>query len=212
MRASRLGAVVTVLLVMALDLPLAGRYRLAPQWVATSFGAALVLFMIGGRYARNLRLARVEDALTIFCIIAALLLNAANLIAVVEDVLFHPEEIEPTPLILSSLAIWSANLLSFSLLYWAIDRGGPDARIGPSPGYPDFDFPAYARSEQVAPGWRPNFVDYLFIGFTTSTAFSPTEAMPLTPRAKGLMIFQSLISLVTVIVVAARAIGIIPSG
>jgi len=99
--------------------------------------------------------------------------------------------------------------LTFTLIYWLIDRGGPDARIGAAPDYPDFDFPAMSEPEKVVPNWQPTIVDYLFIGFTTNTAFSPTEAMPLTARAKALMIAQSVVSLVTIVMLAARAIGII---
>ncbi|MGP8100575.1 MAG: hypothetical protein ACLQHL_07405 [Candidatus Cybelea sp.] len=75
--------------------------------------------------------------------------------------------------------------------------------------YPDFDFPAMDESAPVPPDWRPGIVDYLFLGFTTSTAFSPTEAMPLTARAKLLVMFQSGISLITIAIVAARTINIL---
>jgi len=72
----------------------------------------------------------------------------------------------------------------------------------------DVDFPAMSDPSKVPPGWLPGIVDYLFIGFTTTTSFSPTEAMPPFTRANGLVIAQSLISLVTIVVVASRAIGI----
>jgi hypothetical protein len=209
-RGSRIGAILAVLFFGALDITLQGRYRLAPRGVATASGGLLVFLLIATYFVKNQRRQRLEWSAMRLCIVATMLLNAANLIDVVQDVLFHSATVEPTSLILTSLAIWSANVLVFSLLYWAIDRGGPDARASGSEEAADFDFPAYA-STRAAEGWQPVFLDYLFVGFTTATAFSPTEAMPLTSRAKGLMVVQSLISLVTIIIVAARAIGIIPS-
>lgn len=166
--------------------------------------------MIATYYVKSPRWLRLEWRLMTVCIVAAMLLNALNLVEVVQDVLFARKTVEPSSLILTSLAIWSANVLLFSLLYWAMDRGGPDARASDADDPVDFDFPAYA-SARAQPGCQPKFMDYLFIGFTTATAFSPTEAMPLTSRVKALMVTQSSISLVTIIVVAARAIGIIPS-
>jgi hypothetical protein len=209
-RGSRVGAVVAVLCYGALDLTLQGRYRLAPRGAVTAIGALLLVLLIATYYVKNQRWRRLEWNAMTLCIVAAMILNAANLADVVQDVLFDPDTVEPTSLILTSLAIWSANVLVFSLLYWAIDRGGPDARASGSADAADFDFPGYT-STRATPGWQPTFMDYLFLGFTTATAFSPTEAMPLTSRVKGLMVVQSLVSLVTIIIVAARAIGIIPN-
>lgn len=209
-RGSRIGAIVAVLCFGALDITLQGRYRLAPRGAVTAIGALLIVLLIATYYVKNQRRRRLEWNAMTLCIVAAMVLNAANLADVVQDVLFDSGSVEPTSLILTSLAIWSANVLVFSLLYWALDRGGPDARASGSDEPADFDFPAYASARAPA-GWKPVFMDYLFLGFTTATAFSPTEAMPLTSRVKGLMVVQSSVSLVTIIIVAARAIGIIPS-
>ena len=95
------------------------------------------------------------------------------------------------------------------MIYWLIDSGGPDARLNNKTTYPDFDFPAMDESAPVRPNWHPDIIDYLFLGFTTSTAFSPTEAMPMTPRAKVLVTLQSSISLITIAIVAARTINIL---
>jgi hypothetical protein len=209
-RASRLGAALAALTLVLLDFALGNRYMIVSHWVSIVIGVALVLLIIATRFTQNQQLESVEYAATITWIVIALLLNAANLVEVVDEVLFRASQIPPTTLVLTSLAIWSASTLAFSLLYWAIDRGGPDARISDSPGYPDFEFPAYTVPELVPPDWQPAFMDYLFIGFSLSTTFGPTETIPLTTRAKGLMILQSLAALVTIIVVAARAIGVIP--
>jgi hypothetical protein len=209
-RGSRVGAIAAVLCYGALDLTLQGRYRLAPRGAVTVIGVLLIVLLVATYYVKNQRWRHIEWIAMRLCIVTSMILNAANLADVVQDVLFDPNTVEPTSLILTSLAIWSANVLVFSLLYWAIDRGGPDARASGSNDPADFDFPAYTSTRAIA-SWQPAFMDYLFLGFTTATAFSPTEAMPLTSRVKALMVVQSLVSLITIIIVAARAIGIIPS-
>ena len=210
MRTSWLGAMLTVVAFVGLDLALTGRHRLTPVFMTPAIGLILIASLAIARFARNPALVRAGRFATIGFVVVAASLNAINLVVVVDDVLFHSTDISPISLVLTSLALWAANVLAFSLLYWSLDGGGPDVRASDAPGYPDFNFPAYADPSLVRPGWRPTFIDYLFIGFTTSTAFGPVEAMPLTPRAKGLMILQSVISLVTLIVVAARAVGVIP--
>jgi uncharacterized membrane protein len=106
--------------------------------------------------------------------------------------------------------VWATNVLVFSLLYWQIDRGGPEARMAHASPKPDWLFPQEgAPAEDVPLGWRPAFVDYLYLGYSTGTAFSTTDAMPLTSRARLLMMLESTISLLTVVVVASRAINIL---
>jgi hypothetical protein len=208
--ASRLGPIVTLIAIVVLDVVLTGRYRLAPSWLTYLAASVMLIPMLIHAVARSKSLwQRVERATTMITIALILLINALNLIDVVDELLFHPSDLRPMSLVLTSISIWVCNMLAFTLLYWEIDRGGPDARARREDRYADFDFPAADDPRKVPPGWQPGFVDYLFIGFTTSTAFGPTEAMPLTTRAKALMIVQSVISLVTIVVVAARAIGLV---
>ena len=152
---------------------------------------------------------RVERVAEFVAVGAALVANVCNLLIVAYQLVENPGSLEPVPLFYTSIAIWTGNVLIFTLLYWLIDGGGPDARLNKRAKYPDFDFPAFDDPDHVPPGWEPGMVDYLFLGFTTSTAFSPTEAMPLTARAKLLMVLQSMIALVTIAVVAARTINIL---
>jgi hypothetical protein len=110
--------------------------------------------------------------------------------------------------------VWITNVVVFALAYWESDRGGPLGRAGAraAPAYPDLWFPQDGDARDAAPpGWKPEFVDYLFVSLTASTAFSPTDTMPLTSRAKLLMGGQGLISLVTIGLVAARAVNILGS-
>ena len=103
-----------------------------------------------------------------------------------------------------------ANVITFGLLYWQFDRGGPSGRVADPVPYADFLFPQ-AEAAQSRPGWRPTFPDYLYVAFTTVVAFSPTDTLPLSVRAKALMALQSLISLAVIVVVLARVINILPA-
>ncbi|MGG1575861.1 DUF1345 domain-containing protein [Fictibacillus sp. NRS-1165] len=105
--------------------------------------------------------------------------------------------------------LWSANVLIFSIWYWEIDQGGPIRRNSENPGKPEIVFPQMTSSFPEWEGWKPNFLDYLFVAFNTSIAFSPADTAVYSRRAKLLMMTQSMISLVTLVVVAARAINMV---
>jgi hypothetical protein len=113
-------------------------------------------------------------------------------------------------LIISALAIYLTNIIVFGLWYWQLDGGGPGGRGTHRPPV-DFLFPQMNTSVKITeePNWQPTFMDYLFVSITNGTAFSPTDALPLTHRAKLLMAIQALVSLSTVALVAARAINIL---
>lgn len=103
--------------------------------------------------------------------------------------------------------IWVTNVVTFAVWYWEIDGGGPDLRRTDAHESEDFVFPQMALGEKRGLVWAPGFVDYLFLAFNTSTAFSPTDTAVLSRRAKVLMMTQSLLSLVVVAVLAARAVN-----
>ena len=111
----------------------------------------------------------------------------------------------------AAAAVWLTNVVVFGLAYWELDRGGPLGRVGARvrPEHPDLLFVQDSSPEQAPSGWQPTFVDYLFVSLTAATAFSPTDTMPLTRRAKLLVGAQSLISLLTVGLVAARAVNVL---
>jgi hypothetical protein len=137
--------------------------------------------------------------------------NLANLANLLNAMVRRSEEVGGLQLLASSIQLWASNVLAFSLLYWQLDRGGPGARENLEAVKPDWLFPQTGAPDDAPPGWQPTFVDYLFLGFSTATAFSATDALPLTPRAKMLMMLESAISLVTIVVVASRAINILGS-
>jgi hypothetical protein len=135
------------------------------------------------------------------------LANAFLLLAVIAS-LVRGEERSGAQLLLKAITVWTTNVIAFGLWFWAFDRGGPARRLDPSPPPPDFQFPQLENPQLAAPGWRPELVDYLYVSFTNSIAFSPTDAMPLSRWAKLLMLAESGLSSLTILLVAARAVNI----
>jgi len=121
----------------------------------------------------------------------------------------------PVALMRSAASLWCTNILVFALWYWRLDAGGPHGRDArPTHEGGSFLFPQMTMSPEagraiVQGTWSPRFADYLFLAFNTSTAFSPTDTPPLTIWAKLLMTLQSLISLMVLAVLAARAVNIL---
>jgi len=116
----------------------------------------------------------------------------------------------PANLLAFGGSIWLTNMVVFSLWYWEFDRGGPGARAEAIDPYPDFLFPQMTDPSYAPLEWKPTYFDYLFTSYTNASAFSPTDVMPLTRWAKMLMMIQSATSLVTVGLVIARAVNILP--
>ena len=116
----------------------------------------------------------------------------------------------PANLLAFGGSIWLTNMVVFSLWYWEFDRGGPGARAEAIDPYPDFLFPQMTDPSYAPMNWKPTYFDYLFTSYTNASAFSPTDVMPLTRWAKMLMMIQSATSLITVGLVIARAVNILP--
>jgi uncharacterized membrane protein len=135
------------------------------------------------------------------------LANGLLLLAVLAS-LVHGDEKSGGQLLLKAITVWSTNVIAFGLWYWAFDRGGPVRRLRRDPPPPDFQFPQMENPQLAAPGWTPHLVDYVYVSFTNAIAFSPTDAMPLSRRAKLLMLSESTLSAVTVLLVVARAVNI----
>jgi hypothetical protein len=135
------------------------------------------------------------------------LANALLLVAVIAS-LVNGTEKSGGQLLLKGFTLWGTNVITFALWFWELDRGGPIRRLRPDPPPPDFQFPQMEAPELAEPGWRPHFFDYLYVSSTNSIAFSPTDALPLTRRAKSWMLAESTVSSVTLLLVVARAINI----
>jgi hypothetical protein len=116
-----------------------------------------------------------------------------------------------TQLLVGAGIVIATNIVTFGLLYWQIDGGGPGGRLAHVRPFPDFQFPQTQTEGLAPPNWQPRFPDYLYVAFTNVVAFSPTDTLPLTHRVKGPMAVQSLISLVVLVLVLSRVINILPT-
>lgn len=122
----------------------------------------------------------------------------------------HTDDVlNATNLLGRGAAFWVSNVIVFSLWFWEFDRGGPVARAFGEPYPASFAFPENATPELAPAGWRPQYADYLYLAFTNSTAFSPTDTLPVRTWAKLAMMLQSVIALTLAILVVARAINIL---
>lgn len=207
---SRWPSLVAVLATGGIYAALPESLSVGPRWLLAVVGAILALATWAAyawRYHKtNVFLGYVVSAtLTLF-----MLLSLGRLIAALPA---HREA--PVALLRSAVALWSTNVLVFALWYWRLDAGGPHAR-GMRAGHEtgSFLFPQMMMDREDAvesdgSPWSPRFVDYLFLAFNTSTAFSPTDVPVLGRWAKVLVMMQSVISLAIVAILAARAVNIL---
>ena len=112
-------------------------------------------------------------------------------------------------LIVTALNIYLTNIIIFGLLYWEMDAGGPGERADADNPEHDFLFPQDQNQNYKHPKWQPTFFDYLYLSSTNAMAFSPTDTLPMSRRAKFLMLIQATLSLITIALVAARAVNIL---
>jgi uncharacterized membrane protein len=113
-------------------------------------------------------------------------------------------------LLVSAFVVLLTNVVTFAFAFWELDLGGPVARgLSAARKQPDFEFPQDDNSDVARPDWEPRLWDYAYVALTNATAFSPTDVMPLTRRAKLLMAIESTVSITTVLVVAARAVNVL---
>jgi hypothetical protein len=189
------------------------RMRLLPSWVIW-LSAAVVLtpLTLVGLSASKSVWQRIETRVTLAFVTFAGLANLTFLGKLLKDIVWRSAHGSGLTLLSSSVGLWCVNVLMFSLLYWQMDRGGPGGRTDAPDTLRDWSFPQDSAPDgEVRPGWRPTYPDYLFLSFSTATAFSTTEVAPFTTRAKMLMMAEAAISLMTLALVAARAINILGS-
>ncbi|HEX4679109.1 MAG TPA: hypothetical protein VH210_07915 [Gaiellaceae bacterium] len=139
------------------------------------------------------------------------LITAANGISIIllVHLLVNGAHTQANLLLKAGIHLWITNVLVFALWFWQLDGGGPLARPTTPPHERDFLFPQQTEPVLLVGGWAPKFLDYLFVSFTNSSAFSPTDALPLSRWAKMLMLVQSAISLSLAVMVVARAVNIL---
>jgi len=142
-------------------------------------------------------------------VVVASLANIYSLSVVVDKLLAGSHSADGRSLILAAINIYLTNIIIFALWYWEMDGGGPGERQRIKGYEQDFMFPQHQNDSYRHPSWRPTFIDYLYVSSTNAMAFSPTDTLPLSRRAKLLMLMQAIVSLITIALVAARAVNIL---
>lgn len=211
-RESRLFAAIAAIALATITALLPGRYQILPKGVPFLVAALLAAPLLALEIApASVFLQRAERFTVSIVLPFTMCLQLALLALLLRDMAGPHSTLSGLTLLTTSIAIWTTNILVFSLAYWQLDRGGPTGRMNGWQGRADFTFPRGDPGDGFPDDWQPIYADYLFLAFNTSAAFSPTDDLPLTARAKMFMMIQSLISLVTVIAVGARAINILGS-
>jgi hypothetical protein len=209
-REPRWPAFIAILAAVGLYTGLPEELTMGPRWLFPAAVLALsipgIVFYHTGRHRLN----------SIFGVTAEGLLTAGLVICVSRLIqALFTNNVKPEQLLLSAASLWITNILVFALWYWRLDAGGPYQR-DKVPGHSEgaFLFPQMTMSKEKLreagqQNWSPNFIDYLFLAFNTSTAFSPTDVPALARWAKMLMMLQALLSLLIIALLAARAVNIL---
>jgi uncharacterized membrane protein len=201
-------AFLSILVAIALQLLLPARLTAGPTWLVP----VLEVLLLGGLVvATPKQLEKEHMRRRAFALLLTGFVSAANILSLVllsRQLLRHGTP-NGRELITSGALIWLTNVIIFALWYWETDRGGPGVRAAGHDQAPDFLFPQMSDDRIEPRDWRPLFIDYLYVSLTNAAAFSPTDTMPLTPRAKSIMGIQSLVSIVTIGLVVSRAVNIL---
>jgi uncharacterized membrane protein len=185
------------------------RETLGPPWLVPGIEVAMLLALLAADPVHAVRRRRWLRPIAIALVVALVVVALISTAVLITELIRGGKVTESADSLLASGAlIWFGNVLTFSLLYWLLDGGGPLARHQREREYPDFAFTQQMSPELAPPGWLPYYVDYLILGLTTSTAFSPTDILPVSRWAKLLMALQSIVSLVVVGLVIARAVNV----
>jgi hypothetical protein len=206
---ARWPAVLALFAIVGLRLALPRSLSASPAWVPL---VLVTLLVIPTELARRMERRKLNRWLG-FVITGIVTVDVIwSLSLLVAAIIAHT--LQPAQLLLSAVVLWASNILLFASWYWRLDAGGPNARDRRAVhGEGSFLFPQMTLDasdpDSSANGWSPGFVDYLFLAFNTSTAFSPTDVPVLSRWAKLLMMVQSIISLATIALLAGRAVNIL---
>lgn len=200
---------IVVIIAFILQLALPDRFVAGPKFLLPILELLLLfaLFFTTPRQPIFRSLLRRVNALTLVALIS--IVNIYSVQQLVHELLVGGTIVDGQQLISTAFNIYMTNIIVFGLLFWELDGGGHGSRQTKEVHERDFLFPQMSTPSLESHAWRPSFMDYLYISITNATAFSPTDAMPLTRRAKILMAIQAFVSLITIALVAARAVNIL---
>ncbi len=201
---------VLVAVVLQMTAPVAG--RIVPRWVFPVVELLLLGVLMIRDPGRIDARGRGSRRATIALVAALTVATAGGVIVLIVDILdTNIQNVDANALLGRGAALWVTNVITFSFWYWILDRGGPGERAARSGIAPSFAFPENATPELAPDDWQPRYHDYLYLSFTNATAFSPTDTLPVQAWAKMAMLAESVLSLLTAIMVIARAINVLPN-
>ena len=200
-----LAAAVAIILQMRLP----AEMTVGSPWLLPGLEAVLLVVLLAANPLRMDRESTVLRTLGIMLTATVGVTTAWSVLSLVRGLVDGRFGDDPSALLLTGGSILLTNVITFALLFWEFDRGGPPARAAGREDHPDFLFAQMQAPDVADPDWEPTFVDYLYLAFTNSTAFSPTDTLPFSRWAKITMLFESLVSLVTVVLVVARAVNVL---
>jgi uncharacterized membrane protein len=192
---------------VALYVVLPDRLVVGPHWLLPVL-VALPLGPLSSRRHRHPDESTWIRHVTIGLIALVTLANVTSMVLLVHHLLVAQVS-QGRKLIYSAVAVWLTNVIVYGLWFWEVDRGGPHRRASGEKLVFDLQFPQMDNPSLAPEHWRPHFTDYLYTSFANGTSFAPADAMPLSFRMKVLFTSESIVSLVTIAVVAARAVNIL---
>ena len=213
-----------IALTAGLNLVLVNDLAIGPRWLAPALELAMLVPLSVATAGTHKRIRRATTehhwreifqrlratrniALLLTGLVTAV--NIQALVAVVQALIGGAHGKSGQSLLVDALNIWFTNVVIFALWFWNLDQGGPASRGMSSEVDADFQFPQQGNEAVTPSAWTPGFVDYFYLSFTNAAAFSPTDTLPMTARAKMLMMVEAAISLLTVGLVAARAVNVL---
>ena len=200
----------TLMVAIALPFLLPPRFSLGPRWIIPVVeGIFLVALVVAdpGRIDKRSAFVRALSLALVAILVVGAAIATTRLVA--DLIRGGPETDSPGALIRIGSIVFAYIIITFSFFYWELDGGGPERRARAAPEFPDLAFPQQLNPHMAKPGWRPEFFDYLYLGFTNATAFSPTDVMPLARWAKLAMAVQATSCLAVLGLVIARAVNIL---
>jgi hypothetical protein len=207
---SRAPVLAALLVALALPFLMPAEYSPGAQWLLPLVEGALLVAALsvdpGGIDRRSIHVRRVRVAMIVIIVFGAAWATSWLAVDLVQG-----ENVTDSAgdLLAAGSLVWIDLVIAFGFLYWELDSGGPGRRARGAARYPDLAFPQHLNPDVAPPGWRPVFVDYLYLGYTNAIAFSPTDVMPLAHWAKLAMGIESGASLVILGLVIARAVNIL---
>lgn len=206
---SRIPVLIAIVAVITLQTAIPQRYTAVPRWPLIILEVLLLLVMLAVNPLKPGDRTRIGLWATWALTAAITADNTASAVVLDFRILSGQVSDHAAVLIGSGAAIYITNVIAFGVWYWELDRGGPSNRLTNAKTYPAFLFPQMSDPDFARPDWRPTFVDYLYVSFTNSVAFSPTDTMPLARWAKAMMAVQALVATTTVALVFTRAVSLL---